>query len=373
MTRWSRTLINTVLDFRSFANLAFLRFKKSIGVVPQDDVVLPELTVRENIMHSAQVRLPRSWTSSEIASHVDLLLRCLGLWAVRDNLVGDVIKPRISGGQRKRVSIGIELAAAPMCLVLDEPTSGLDSTSALSIVQMLRELTHLGITVVCIIHQPRTEIFDSIDQLMLLSQGSQVYVGPADAATSHFQQLGFHLPARCNPADAIIDIVAGQGVKYLIADEGVAATSTRSDGTIESLIQGWKKISAPSKKDLTSKSVAVSLTPSVTPTDTLLVKTSSRRGASWLRQFWLCFVRALRQQSRQTLSLMLELKVSSTAGLLIGLCVYNYKGRLFQGVYQGTFGLLSSTSNTSLVPQLGMFCSLAIGEHSACIKLLRHN
>lgn len=106
------------------------KYKKIIGYVPQDDIVLPEMTVRENILHSARIRLPSNWKESEIQHHVDILLSCLQLSHVKDSLVGSPGAPVISGGQRKRVSIGMELAAAPMALFLDEPTSGLDVSSS---------------------------------------------------------------------------------------------------------------------------------------------------------------------------------------------------------------------------------------------------
>jgi len=89
-------------------------YKKIIGYVPQDDIVLPELTVRENILHSARIRLPSNWSDAEVQRHVDILLSCLQLAHVKDSLVGSAAVPVISGGQRKRVSIGMELAALPM-------------------------------------------------------------------------------------------------------------------------------------------------------------------------------------------------------------------------------------------------------------------
>lgn len=142
--------------------------------VPQDDIVLSELTVRENILHSARVRLPSDWKDDEIQKHIDVLLRCLHLWHVKDSLVGSTAARIISGGQRKRVSIGIELAAAPMALFLDEPTSGLDATSAGFIIMTLKALSRLGITVVTIIHQPRHEIFDALDSILLLGAGKTI-------------------------------------------------------------------------------------------------------------------------------------------------------------------------------------------------------
>ena len=100
------------------------RYRKLYGYVPQDDILHPELTVRENIMHAAKVRLPAKWEQAEILDHVDAILGCLQLSHVQHSRVGDPRHPLISGGQRKRVNIGMELASAPMALFLDEPTSG---------------------------------------------------------------------------------------------------------------------------------------------------------------------------------------------------------------------------------------------------------
>ena len=120
------------------------RYRKLIGYVPQDDIILPELTVRENILHSARIRLPSTWTDNEIEHHVDIVINCLQLSHVTDSLVGSTAALGISGGERKRVSIGMELAAAPMALFLDEPTSGLDATAAALIISILKELACLG-------------------------------------------------------------------------------------------------------------------------------------------------------------------------------------------------------------------------------------
>ncbi len=177
------------------------RYKKIIGYVPQDDIVLPELTVRENILHSARIRLPCNWSDNEIQNHVDILIRCLQLDHVMHSLVGSTSNPVISGGQRKRVSIGMELAAAPMALFLDEPTSGLDATAAASIMKTLKALTRLGMTIVTIIHQPRQEIFDSLDSLVLLGEGRMIYRGPTSGIQSHFGDLGYRFPKHHNPAD----------------------------------------------------------------------------------------------------------------------------------------------------------------------------
>jgi ABC-type multidrug transport system ATPase subunit len=329
------------------------RFKKIIGYVAQDDIVLPELTVRENILHSARIRLPTSWNEGQIQKHVDDIIICLGLAHVQHSQVGDTVKPVISGGQRKRVSIGIELAAAPMVLVLDEPTSGLDATSALSIIEILKELSRLGITVVCIIHQPRLEIFQSLDRLLLLTAGREIYFAEAADAVSYFKEAGFVIPAHHNPADVLLDIISGHGHRY--AQNGLAT----SELTVARLVSRWEE----TKKLRTERSS----NPTLKQADLLqtVLHSVRNRGASWVRQAYFCFCRSLKQQTRQLSGFLLEISVGAIAGLLIGLSVYRLDGLLFQGVFTSPFEPLSSAVNYTLVPQLGLLCSLAIGLAAA--------
>ena len=101
-----------------------------------------------------------------------------------------------------------------MALFLDEPTSGLDAMSSLSVMKLLKALSRLGVTVVMIIHQPRAEIFDCLDNVMLLAEGPQVFRGRTHHARGYFENLGFHFPINCNPADTLIDIVSSPGYNY---------------------------------------------------------------------------------------------------------------------------------------------------------------
>ncbi|APA14592.1 hypothetical protein sscle_13g093620 [Sclerotinia sclerotiorum 1980 UF-70] len=328
-------------------------FKKIIAYIPQDDVVLSELTVRENILHSARIRLPRSWAEKEIERYVDDLLSCLGLSHIQNSLVGDSVKPVISGGQRKRVSIGIELAAALLALVLDEPTSGLDATSALSIIGLLKALCRLGITVICILHQPRVEIFQSLDRLLLLANGQELYFARAVDAIEYFENAGFSIPKQCNPADVLMYIISGQGERY------VKPGWRKSQMTIPSLINRWNL--HRNRKIQFSRHGAEER---LTLLDTLS-KSAAARGASWHRQMCYCFLRSVRQQTRQLSGFLLEIVVGAVAGLLIGLSVYRIDGLLFQGIFLPPFQLLSSATNYMLVPQLGLLSCLAIGLAAA--------
>ncbi|KAJ3101513.1 hypothetical protein HDU96_009963 [Phlyctochytrium bullatum] len=187
-------------------------YRKIIGYVPQDDVMLRELSVRDNIRHAARIRLPKSWTAGQIEAYVDNVLRALSLSEVADIAIGDETQRGISGGQRKRVNIGMELAAAPLALFLDEPTSGLDSTAALEVADILRSLAELGLTVISVIHQPRVEIFEKFNDVVLIIPGGRVaYLGPVNQAQRYFETLGFEFDPEANLADVLIDILSGKG------------------------------------------------------------------------------------------------------------------------------------------------------------------
>ena len=148
------------------------------------------------------MRLPRTWDLARKKEFVRATLSILGLEEIRHSRIGDETVRGISGGQRKRVNIGLELVADPTVLFLDEPTSGLDSTSSLETCDALSKIASLGVTVVTVIHQPRYEIFTSFDDVLLLGKGGRaVYLGPSTRALAHFEAHGVMCPPRVNPAD----------------------------------------------------------------------------------------------------------------------------------------------------------------------------
>jgi ABC-type multidrug transport system ATPase subunit len=342
------------------------KYKKLIGYVPQDDIVLPELTVRENILHSARVRLLAKWNEREIKAHVDALIACLQLTHVQHSRVGDATRPVISGGQRKRVNIGMELASAPMAIFLDEPTSGLDATSAASIMRLLRAISRLGVTTIAIVHQPREQIFYGFDQLLLLAQGHAVYSGPTQDCQAYFEELGFSFPERGNPADVLIDIATGDGSQY-------AACGKRDLTTVPALIEHWKShgqsaivdthisldgTSTPIKRSRRASAQSVA---SSEEQEESLRLTMGARGATWPVQVYHCLNRALTQQVRNSTSFFYEIGVGALAGGIIGLSAYASGGHLFQGIYHPPFTILSSAVDYQSTPQLGLLGAMAIG------------
>ncbi|KAJ3134674.1 hypothetical protein HK100_003437 [Physocladia obscura] len=191
-------------------------YRKIVGYVPQEDIMINQLTVRENVLHAARVRLPRNWTSSQVNNHVDNVLRALNLTHVANSCIGDETTRGISGGQRKRVNIAMELASAPLAIFLDEPTSGLDSTSSLDVASILHSVASLGLTIVAVIHQPRIEIFRKFDDVLMIAPGGRVaYLGPTALAKQYFEILGFEFEPMANASDTLMDILAGKGVNRL--------------------------------------------------------------------------------------------------------------------------------------------------------------
>ncbi|GIL50151.1 hypothetical protein Vafri_6284 [Volvox africanus] len=186
--------------------------KRKLGYVMQDDLLFAELTVYETLYFAALLRLPRSWSVADKLARVDLVIEGLGLERCRDTIIGSHMMRGVSGGERKRVSIGHELLINPSMLLLDEPTSGLDSTTALRLLHTLRSLASGGRTIVTSIHQPSSRLYHQMDKLMLLAQGRVMYYGDAQCVAAWFKMLGQPCPFGTNIADHILDLANGDVV-----------------------------------------------------------------------------------------------------------------------------------------------------------------
>ncbi|XP_020091648.1 ABC transporter G family member 11-like [Ananas comosus] len=186
------------------------RTKLSFGTaayVTQDDNLIGTLTVRETISYSAQLRLPDKMAREEKRALVEGTISEMGLQDCADTVIGNWHLRGISGGEKRRVSIALEILMRPRLLFLDEPTSGLDSASAFFVIQTLRSLARDGRTVIASIHQPSSEVFELFDYLYLLSGGKTVYFGKASEAHEFFAQAGLPCPPRRNPSDHFLKCV----------------------------------------------------------------------------------------------------------------------------------------------------------------------
>ncbi|KAG8454243.1 hypothetical protein GDO86_000763 [Hymenochirus boettgeri] len=184
-------------------------FKCISGYVVQDDVVMGTLTVRENLQFSAALRLPRTVRQKEKDERINQIIKELGLTKVADSKVGTQLIRGVSGGERKRTNIGMELITDPNILFLDEPTTGLDASTANAVLLLLKRMSRQGKTIIFSIHQPRYSIFRLFDSLTLLAGGRLLYHGPSVEALDYFTQLGYICESHNNPADFFLDVING--------------------------------------------------------------------------------------------------------------------------------------------------------------------
>lgn len=182
-------------------------YQKLIGFVDQDDYLLPTLTVYETVLNSALLRLPRRLSFAAKEKRVYEVLEQLRIIDIKDRVIGHELERGISGGEKRRVSIACELVTSPLILFLDEPTSGLDANNANNVIECLVSLARdYKRTLILTIHQPRSNIFNLFNKLILLNQGDLVYSGNAIGVNEFLINQGYSCPKNYNIADYLIDI-----------------------------------------------------------------------------------------------------------------------------------------------------------------------
>ncbi|KAF8655801.1 hypothetical protein AX16_002887 [Volvariella volvacea WC 439] len=215
-----------------------------IGFVPQQDILPPTLTVYEAILFAAGLRLPETIPDAEKRQRVLEIMEKLGishLVNVRIGYNGDNSGGKrrgISGGEMRRVSIGLELIARPDVLILDEPTSGLDSVSASRVAKVLQDIAHDPVNptpVIASIHQPSSQLYQTFDSIMLLSHGRALYCGPGSSAPAeYFSQLGSSTVPPCpkgyNVADYLLEVASDPPVQLFSMSPHSPTATAREDG-----------------------------------------------------------------------------------------------------------------------------------------------
>ncbi|KAG6525126.1 ABC transporter G family member STR-like [Zingiber officinale] len=181
--------------------------KKVSSYVMQDDQLFPMLTVMETFMFAAEVRLSPSISKIEKRGRVSELLHQLGLQTAAHTFIGDEGRRGVSGGERRRVSIGIDIIHKPSLLFLDEPTSGLDSSSAYSVVEKVKEIAKEGSIVLMTIHQPSFRIQMLLDRIVVLARGRLIYLGSPTALPVHLAGFGREVPEGENVIEYLLDVI----------------------------------------------------------------------------------------------------------------------------------------------------------------------
>ncbi|XP_010916334.1 ABC transporter G family member 7 [Elaeis guineensis] len=316
-----------------------------IAYVRQEDLFFSQLTVRETLSLATELQLPESLSAERKDKYVSQLLFRLGLVNCADSIVGDAKARGISGGEKKRLSLACELIASPSVIFADEPTTGLDAFQAEKVMETLRQLAEDGHTVICSIHQPRSSVYVKFDDIVLLSEGAVVYMGPAkDEPLTYFANFGYHCPDHVNPAEFLADLIS---IDYSSA-ESVHSSQRRIDDLVDAFskstptiqctspIMQWEVSKVPAK--LHRKSVV------------------KKRGG-WWRQFWLLLKRAWMQASRDGPTNKVRTRMSIASAIIFG-SVFWRMGKS-QTSIQDRMGLLQvaaiNTAMAALTKTAGVF------------------
>lgn len=180
-----------------------VEYRTKIAYVMQDDALMATTTPREALRFSAALRMT-GVSAEEMEEAVTSMLNALGIQDCADTFIGNELIKGISGGQRKRTSVGIELITQPSLLFLDEPTSGLDSHTAYTLVKLLKKIASSNASILCTIHQPSSEVFFLFDSCIFLKKGRVLFQGPVSEMAATFSSMGYECPQNYNPADYVM-------------------------------------------------------------------------------------------------------------------------------------------------------------------------
>lgn len=316
-----------------------------IAYVRQEDIFFSQLTVRETLSLAAELQLPDTMSPERKEKYVNDLLFRLGLVNSADSIVGDAKVRGISGGEKKRLALACELIASPSVIFADEPTTGLDAFQAEKVMETLRQLAEDGHTVICSIHQPRGSVYSKFDDIVLLSEGEVVYMGPAkEEPLTYFASLGYKCPDHENPAEFLADLIS--------TDYSSAESVQSSQKRIENLVDEFAN-----KVLITEFNSPVANSEASEFSTKLTQKSTRKQRRGWWREFRLLFKRAWMQAFRDGPTNKVRARMSVASAIIFG-SVFWRMGKT-QTSIQDRMGLLQvaaiNTAMAALTKTVGVF------------------
>ena len=185
-------------------NITSDKFNLIASYVMQDDILEATMTPIEILLFTAKLKL--CLPNHEIEKRVEKMIDDLHLTRCQNTKIGGVLERGVSGGERKRTSIGVELISDPKIVFLDEPTTGLDSYNAYEVIQLLNQLSKMNKMIIFTIHQPSSEIFELLDKIYIMALGKTVYFGPKDQSLDCFASFNLAIPANYNPFEHFMEM-----------------------------------------------------------------------------------------------------------------------------------------------------------------------
>ncbi|KAJ7456457.1 P-loop containing nucleoside triphosphate hydrolase protein [Mycena latifolia] len=295
------------------------KVSKIIGFVRQNDYLLPHLTVRETLTFSAALRLPKSVDKSTMRKIVDQTIDELGLKECADTVVGGIFRKGISGGERRRLSIGCVLVTLPSVLILDEATTGLDATTSFLLLQTLSDLAKRhSRTIILSLHAPRSDAFGLFDHLMVLSKGDVLYSGKGSDSLGWFEERGCELKKETNPLDFLVDVTS--------IDNRSTEREEESRARVAALVQAWKDREPEKQAPLPFTHAIVHTISRGSQTTAALDNSSDILRPGPIKQTMILLTRAHLNVYRNYAQIVGFLIQGTLIGLFMGLTYYDLQG-----------------------------------------------
>uniref|UniRef100_A0A8D9DYT2 ATP-binding cassette sub-family G member 1 n=2 Tax=Cacopsylla melanoneura TaxID=428564 RepID=A0A8D9DYT2_9HEMI len=280
-------------------------FNKLSAYIMQEDLLQPHLTVHESLLVAAHLKLGNELNEEEKKMAVEEIMTTLNIKFCHNTRV-----ERLSGGQRKRLAIALELVNNPPIIFLDEPTTGLDIVTTTGVVSLLKFLARQGRTIVCTLHQPSSTIFHMLDHVYLLAKGLCIYQGTSQKLVPFLAKTGLVCKSTYNPADYVFEVLNKSTIKSLSAEI--------QNGKISWSDEDFEAENLTDSKICRQDTMA-NIPPVTVAGSSVNGKYEEKFPTSFLQQVWILFCRMMMQQKRNMLGFYIQLGCHLCIALVMGL------------------------------------------------------